>query len=295
MYPSPQTISQKESSFHPVRHNDDQQIGLRLYKDDDVFNVDVDATRHMWNILVFKSGISIPGIGYKDAGVYVVPVLDTQDRTMIEGHFEGFLLSVPFPFWHLFDIYDLERHFTSYHFSPFVELDEKEADNLCLLMSLIESSLSENVNQYSNLELIYLCRAFIATLNRHFKSKDNSYRANTTGIRYAKEFLNLVEKHCLKEKKLDFYAKQLGITTKYLSTTVSKNTGKTACKWISDCVIEKANKMLSSTSSQINEIAEEMGFDNASVFCRYYRACMGATPMQYRKESKRDISNYRIE
>ena len=286
MYPSPLTISPKKSSFHSIRNNDDQHIGLKLYKDEEVFNVDIDDTRHMWNILVFKAGVSIPGIGYKDAGIYVAPVLNTQDGTLSERNFEGFLLSVPFPFWHLLDIYDLERHFTSFHFSPFVELDDKEADNLCILMSLIESSLSENVNQYSNLELIYLCRAFFATLNRYFfRSKDCSHKANTTWNRYTKEFLNLVEKHCLKEKKLDFYARQLGITTKYLSMAISRTTGKKACKWISDCVIKKANTMLSSTSSHINEIAEKMGFDNASGFCRYYRACTGITPMQYRRES----------
>lgn len=284
MYTSTLKQLSQKPSFHPVQDDGDLHFGLRLYKDDEVFSVGVDDTRNMWNILVFMSGAYTPDMGYKESGVYVAPVIDFQDGSSLGDHFKGFLLSIPFSFWRVFDIYNLERHFMSFHFRPFVELDHKEVQSLCLLMSLMESPVTDGDIPNDDMVLIHLYRAFIATLNRYFGLQEYPHEAHTTGNRYVDGFLSLVENHCLKEKSLDFYARQLGTTPKYLSMTISRTTGKKAGKWISESVIEITNKLLSSTSSQINEIAGKVGFASSSDFCRYYKACTGITPMQYRKE-----------
>ena len=284
MYTSAPQYMPGNAFAHPAQNEDEQHLGLKLYKDDEVFGVDVDETRHMWNILVFKSRVFTTDMGYKDAGVYVAPVLDLKNAFSLGDHFEGFLLSIPFSSWRVFDMYDLERRFMSFHFRPFVGLDSKEINSLCLLISLMEQPIEEGVSPHDDMELIYLCRAFVASINRYYGSQDCSNEIRTTGNRYVDSFLSMVEMYCLREKKLDFYARQLGISTKYLSMTVTKTTGKNASKWISDYVIEAANNLLGSTSSQVNEIAEKLGFASSSDFCKYYRVCTGLTPLQYRRE-----------
>ena len=290
MYTSTLEILPGNAPIQPVQ-SDDLRFGIKLYRDDEVFGVDVEDTRNRWNILVFMSGAYTPDMGYMESGVYVAPVLDLQDWASLGEHFEGFLLSIPFSLWHDLDIYNLERRFMSFHFRPYVELDMKEAQRLCIMMNMMEASLSDGNTSDNDKEIIYLCRAFIASISRYFSGqKDLTWKpheTNAAGNRYVDEFIRLVKKHCLKEKKLDFYASQLGITPKYLSIIISKDTGKKAGKWISDCVIEAVNRLLCSTSSQINEIAETLGFATSSEFCRYYRANTGITPLQYRKECLR--------
>ena len=256
-------------------------FGLKLYKDDEIYGVDVDDTRHMWNILVFKSPVCIPDIGNRDAGVCVAPFLNLQEGISLGDHFKGFLLSIPFSSWRVFDIYNLERQFMSSRFGPFVDLGEKDVDILCEIMNLMVGPLNEGLAPYSDMELICLCRAMISTLNRHFGVQCSSREA--TGNRYVDGFLQLVEKNCLKERKLDFYARQLGISSAYLSATVSKFTGKKASQWISESVIEIANNQLCSTSSPISEIAEKVGFASCSDFCRFYKLHTGVSPRKYRR------------
>lgn len=285
MYTSVLKTLPQNSPVFPAQNDDKLCFGLKLYKDDEVCSIDVNNTRHKWNILVFESGIYTPDMGYKDAGVYVAPFLDLQDSISLANHFKGFLLSIPFSSWRVFDIYNLESQFMSANFRPFVELDKKEVNSLGMMMSLMESSITEGKVPYNYMEGICLCRAIIASINRYFGPQSELHNVPTTGNRKVDGFLRLVEKNCLKEKKLDFYARLLGITSNYLSAAVSKTTGKKANKWISDCVIEIANKKLCSTSSKISEIAKKVGFANSTDFCKFYKAKTGVTPMQYRRYS----------
>lgn len=284
MYTSTQNILSKKTPIYHVRGKADFHFGLKMYKDDEVLRVDIDDTRRMWNILVFKSVIYIPEMGYISSGVYVTPVFDIQNGVSLGNHFNGFLLSIPLSSWRVFDIYNLDSQFMSFHFRPLIELEDKEANSLFLMMSLMENSLADGAIPYNDMELIYLCRAFIATIRRYFSLQSALHDVPTTGNRCVEGFLRLLEKHCIKEKRLDFYAKHLGVTSKYLSSAVSKATGKKANRWISDCVIERANNLLCSTSLPISEIAYKLGFANSSDFCRFYRANTGVPPMKSRRE-----------
>lgn len=287
MYTSAQDILSKHASIQSVLDNDESRFGIKIYKDDEVYGVDVDDTRHKWNVLVFNSGVYAPEIGYMNSGLYIAPIIDLHDGMSIGENFKGYLLSVPFSSWGVLDIYNLESRFMSLHFQPYVELDQNEADSLILTMNVLEKSLKADVVSYDDMELIFLCRAFISTLNRYYSSQKKTHYQIRTGNRHVDGFLLLVEKYCLKERQLDFYAKQLGITSKYLSSAVVKTTGRRANKWISDSVIEEANKHLRTSSSQICAVAEKTGFANSSDFCRFYRANTGITPMQYRRECLR--------
>lgn len=283
MYLSPQYLSSPRPSTPPVVDDGTRHFGLKLYKDSQLYGVEVNDTRGMWNILVFMSGAYTPDMGYKETGLYIAPVLDFEDGIGLGGEFKGFLLSVPFSSWRIFDTYNLERQFMSFHFNPYIELDPREIRSIGQMMELLEDAMGSDSMAYNDMELVYLCRAITATINRHVSGQEELEQQSTTGNRFVDRFLQLVEKNCLKEKKLDFYAEQLGITAKYLSSAVTKHTGKKANRWISDYVIIEANKLLASTSAPIGTIAKRTGFITSSDFCRFYRTHTGISPMQYRK------------
>lgn len=98
----------------------------------------------------------------------------------------------------------------------------------------------------------------------------------------SKEFIKLVQENCITHRDLSFYADKLCITPKYLSSVISKTTGKKALKWIEDYVIVQAMQLLKSTDMNINQISDALNFQTPSDFCRCFRKNTGISPRQYR-------------
>ena len=81
---------------------------------------------------------------------------------------------------------------------------------------------------------------------------------------------------------MSFYARQLNITPKYLSSVVKEVSGKTAAKWIDESVILEAKSLLKYSGMSIQEIAYCLNFPNQSFFGKYFRSHTGMTPSAYR-------------
>ena len=259
--------------------------GIRLYKDDDVLHVKMEDTRHRWNILVFLSKVYASDMGWKNSGFYIAPVFDFIDGTWLGDRFKGYLLTIPFDTWKLFDIYNLDLLFGSSSFIPYVTLDKKEARSFGLMLDILGSAVESGESQFNEMELKHMCRALMATINRYYRSQKQPEQPST-GKLLVDRFFELVEMNCLQEKKLDFYANELKVTPKYLSHIVTHVTGKNANRWIAEYVIDEAKRRLASSLCTVQSVAEKTGFSNSSDFCRYFRHHTGMTPLQYRKQSR---------
>ncbi len=88
------------------------------------------------------------------------------------------------------------------------------------------------------------------------------------------------------EREVQWYAKQLGITPKYLSEICKERSGKSAGEWIADITVAELKHYLCNTTMPIREIARTMEFPNASFFCQYTKKHTGLTPNHYRREKK---------
>lgn len=276
-------VSQGYLPERPESHH-----GIRLYEDDEVSHVTMEDTRHRWNILLFQSEVYAPDMGCINSGLYIAPFFDFIDWIGLGVKFKGYLLSIPFDTWKVFDIYDLDLLFESRLFIPYVALDKKEARALGLIMDIFGNAVELEESPLNEMELMYVCRALFATLNRYYRTQRQPKKPST-GNPLADRFFELIEKNCLQEKRMDFYAKELKVSAKYLSHIVVHVTGKNANKWISEYVIEKAKRMLVSSVCPIQSIAEKSGFSTSSEFCRYFRLHTGMTPLQYRRQSRTTV------
>ena len=96
------------------------------------------------------------------------------------------------------------------------------------------------------------------------------------------EFIRLVSQYASTQHSLDFYASQLCITTRYMSTIVRNVSGKTAKCWLDEAIVNAIKVQLRYTDKQVSTIAYEMDFPNPSFFCKYFKRLTGQTPMDYR-------------
>ncbi|MBQ3998069.1 MAG: AraC family transcriptional regulator [Paludibacteraceae bacterium] len=88
------------------------------------------------------------------------------------------------------------------------------------------------------------------------------------------------------EREVQWYAKKLNITPKYLSEICKERSNKSAGEWIADITISELKHYLRNTTMPIREIARVMEFPNASFFCQYTKKHTGLTPNHFRKQKQ---------
>ena len=93
----------------------------------------------------------------------------------------------------------------------------------------------------------------------------------------------MVEEHCKHERRVGWYALQLGITPKYLSEAVKSVSKRTPNQWIDNYVLMEIRVMLKNSTKSVKEISNEMNFPNQSFMGRFFKEHMGMTPREYRR------------
>jgi AraC-like DNA-binding protein len=103
------------------------------------------------------------------------------------------------------------------------------------------------------------------------------------------QFLQLLSKQEQKRKRVSFYANQLNITPKYLSSVAKKVSGKNPMRWITESTMQDCYSLLTETDMSIKEISNKLGFPNSSFFSQYFREQAKVTPLEYRFDHKRAV------
>lgn len=96
------------------------------------------------------------------------------------------------------------------------------------------------------------------------------------------QFMKLLSDHITSERSVTYYASQLCITPKYLSTVVKLVSGKTPTDWIKEKLIDEMKYRLCHSQATIKEIAFQLHFPNNSFFEKYFKAATGVSPTRYR-------------
>ncbi|MFI3305684.1 MAG: helix-turn-helix domain-containing protein [Rikenellaceae bacterium] len=97
-----------------------------------------------------------------------------------------------------------------------------------------------------------------------------------------KSFIEQVIKSYRHERTIGFYAEQLNVTPKHLASVVKQVSRRRASEWIDTYVINEAKTLLLSTNKPLYEIAEELNFESATAFSRYFIRLTSFTPRDFR-------------
>lgn len=99
-----------------------------------------------------------------------------------------------------------------------------------------------------------------------------------------KRFLQLLAQSEGKIRNVSYFARELCITTKYLSHIVKEKTGHSAKQIIDETVANEIRRQLCYTSKTVKEIANDLSFPSLSFFGTYTRKNLNASPANIRKE-----------
>jgi len=80
------------------------------------------------------------------------------------------------------------------------------------------------------------------------------------------------------------YARRLCVTSKHLNKTVKAATGQTAGEWLATQVQREARHLLGQPGRSLTQIADELGFSDASAFGKFFFRRTGQTLGAYRQQ-----------
>lgn len=98
-------------------------------------------------------------------------------------------------------------------------------------------------------------------------------------IRECEEY---IDNHYMDKLMLDEMARSIGTSTGYLSRRFKELTGETIIEYTNEKRLEKAREYLAEDDVMVYEVAEKLGFGNATYFSHFFRKATGMTPKEYK-------------
>ena len=106
----------------------------------------------------------------------------------------------------------------------------------------------------------------------------------TRAEEYFRRFLRELGQHYRERQTVTYYADQLCISSRYLTTIVRRVSGLTVSDWLNRYVIAEAKHLLKYSEMSIQEIAYALNFPNQSFFGKYFKQHTGVSPSAYRQQ-----------
>lgn len=92
------------------------------------------------------------------------------------------------------------------------------------------------------------------------------------------KFFHLLAVYYKENRTVQFYADKLNITSKSLTTSIKKATGRPVLEWLHEAVLIEAKMLLKTTDLTVQEISDRLNFSSPSAFVQFFKKHTGTTP-----------------
>ena len=180
--------------------------------------------------------------------------------------------------------YFLEDCFLSFfnNFSNqfFFVMDDKEAKVAHTLFKLLFDEYQHKPED-SRL-LASHCRSFLL-FAQQIMEKQPSIVPKEAQDRMGKLYL-YIEEFYKKEKKAEFYARKVELSTKHLNSLTKDILGVTVVQLIRNRILFEAKRELHLNQHSISQIAYHLGYNDPAYFSRFFKKETGFSPKEYKEK-----------
>ena len=178
-------------------------------------------------------------------------------------------------------------HLLQFSPRPYLDITDGESQALRNLITLIEH---ETENTRSRFAREIICQVVSALLYKvgdilslyQEEHPELSAPLQNRAEEYFRKFMALLNEHYKEQRSVGFYARELCITPKYLTTLIKRISQRSVSEWIDSYVVLEAKMLLKYSNLSIQEIAYNLNFPNQSFFGSYFKRNTGMSPSQYR-------------
>ncbi|WP_413669345.1 helix-turn-helix domain-containing protein [Mucilaginibacter sp. Mucisp86] len=126
-------------------------------------------------------------------------------------------------------------------------------------------------------------RVLVIYLSRLYSEQYNE-TCITLNYCLLKSFQSLIAEHYATQHDVAAYAEKLNLTPGHLTDVIKQQSGKTAIAHIHERLIVEAKRRLLHTELSVKQIADELGFDDAAYFNRFFKRLTDTTPIAFRMQ-----------
>lgn len=168
-----------------------------------------------------------------------------------------------------------------------ITLDDDDVENYSQFYDMLRVAVErsskkpfreEVVQSLLKVALLALCGEMKLLLPDEYLD-DDARLSNT----HFQRFLEVLHNSEVKYRPVEYYASELCISPKHLTSICKKISGKTASEWIREQVLEDIRYYLKKTDLSIKQVCNRVGFSNTSFFGKYVKEHLGMTPVAFRK------------
>ena len=180
-----------------------------------------------------------------------------------------------------------------FHSQPLFHLSEEHYLCICDAIRLLKSIISLDFPSQKEISLGVF--DVIANLVDIFRKTDDitesrQPNADTTDYNLLfRRFYDLLALHYKESREVQYYARLLCLSPKYFGSLIKKEMGISASQCIAHYVVIQAKTLLHYRPDlSIQQISQQLGFDDATSFSRYFKISTGISPKKYREQHYND-------
>ena len=136
---------------------------------------------------------------------------------------------------------------------------------------------------WQNQMLASWLRVLIIYLSRLYNEQYGESKI-TKNHHLLKSFQELIGENHTQLHDVAAYANLLNLTPGYLNDVVKQQSGKTAISHIHNRLVVEAKRKLLHTDLSVKQIADELGFEDAAYFNRFFKRLTDSTPAAFRQQ-----------
>ena len=160
-------------------------------------------------------------------------------------------------------------------------LSEEEFD----FLDRIHYLLYQNMHQpeHDAQVTLSLISSFLWYINQLWRQHEAITRQTQTHEqRIFSDFIQLVNRDAPQQHQVEYYASQLCLAPRYVSTLIRQVSGKPPKEWIDEALLTHIKIELRHTDKTIVQISDDTSFPNPSFFSKFFKRLTGMTPGEYR-------------
>lgn len=168
----------------------------------------------------------------------------------------------------------------------FCSIDSDRFEGILGILSQIFREFTQREDYYQDVIKANLSILFVELVRNRRSVEARANPGSLYTQQRFEEFLDLVAAHVFEEKKVSYYAERLNLSSYQLNALTKASLGKTASEVIDEHIVLESKRHLLATSSQVNQIAHHLGYEDPSYFIRFFKKHTGHSPETFRNKFK---------
>lgn len=178
--------------------------------------------------------------------------------------------------------------FFSYTVNEALHLSPKEEAIVTALYNNLESEYNSHQDEHSKEIVLVLIETLLKYAERFYKRQFIVRKEMQSGLsqRFKETLTKYFETGKFNElgtPSIDWIAKELSVSPRYLSDSLKMESGKTAIEHIHLYLIDEAKNLLLEPGTTVSSVAYQLGFEYPQYFSRLFKKKVGVSPATFRE------------